>query len=109
MVAIQNGDTWVACSERGIVGYLVLDAQPEYLLLDNIAVSHEVRGHGVGGTLMEFAERRARELGLAEIRLYTGEVMTQNRFYYESRGYVETHRAFDHGHHRVYYRKSLEI
>jgi GNAT superfamily N-acetyltransferase len=108
LAAIERGDTWVAELRDEIVGLLVLEPHPRYLLLDNIAVAKRLRGYGIGRLLMDWTESRALELGLPEIRLYTGAVMTQNRHYYVRRGYTETHRAFESGHHRVYYSKPLE-
>jgi ribosomal protein S18 acetylase RimI-like enzyme len=105
LAAIARGDTWVAELQNEIVGLLVLKPCIDYLLLDNIAVAKRLRGRGIGRLLMDLAELRAFELNLPEIRLYTGAVMTQNRHYYVRRGYTETHRAFENGHHRVYYSK----
>ncbi len=101
------GNTWLAEARGTIVGLLVLEVLSNYLLLDNIAVTKSVRGQGVGKLLMAFSESQAVARGLSEIRLYTGEVMTQNRYYYESLGYIESHRAFESGHRRVYYSKLL--
>ncbi|MHB2028405.1 MAG: GNAT family N-acetyltransferase [Acidimicrobiales bacterium] len=106
---ILLGDTWVAEYQDEIFGLLVLQPRSNYLLLDNIAVDEAVRGCGLGRRLMDWSESRAIELGLSEIHLYTGAVMTQNRYYYESRGYEETHRAFDGGHHRIYYTKTVRL
>jgi len=109
LATILLGDTWVAEYQEVIVGLLVLQPRPNYLLLDNIAVDEALRGRGLGRRLLDWSESRATVLGLSEIHLYTGVVMTQNRYYYESRGYKETHRAFEDGHHRVYYAKSVRL
>ncbi|MBW4078635.1 MAG: GNAT family N-acetyltransferase [Acidobacteria bacterium] len=98
---ISLGSTRLAEYRGTIIGLLVLEAQPNYLLLDNIAVAKSVRGEGVGKLLMAFSESQAAAKGLSEFPLYTGEVMTQNRHYYESLGYVESHRAFESGQQRV--------
>jgi len=108
LAAIERGNTWVADLRKEIVGLLVLEPHPRYLLLDNIAVAQRLRGYGIGRLLMDWSESRALELGLPEIRLYTGAVMTQNRHYYVRRGYTETDRAFESGHYRVYYSKTLD-
>lgn len=79
--AIQRGETWVAELHDEIVGLLVLEPRSRYLVLDNIAVAKRLRGFGIGRLLMDWTESRALELGLSEIRLYTGAVMTQNRHY----------------------------
>lgn len=85
----------------------VLIPEPDCLLLDNIAVSPAAQGKGVGRVLMHYAETCAREMGLANIRLYTQEKMTENIAIYLRYGYVETHRAKELGLPRVFMRKSL--
>lgn len=42
------------------------------------------------------------------VRLYTNQAMTENIALYGRHGYVETHRAVEHGLHRVYMSKSLD-
>lgn len=105
LVSLRN--TWIAELRGVTVGLLVLEPHSNYLLLDNIAVAECVRGHGVGRLLMDWAETQALTNGLSEIRLYTGEVMTQNRHYYVTRGYTESGRTFESGHRRVYYSKLI--
>lgn len=105
---VEAATTWVAEQAGHVVGLLVLEVETDHLLLENIAVSSEVRGKGVGRQLLSFAEEQALELKLPEIRLYTGEVMTQNLYYYPRHGYYETHRDFEDGHHRVYFSKTVE-
>lgn len=90
-----------------IQAVLVLIPEPDCLLLDNIAVSPAAQGKGLGRVLMHFAESFAREAGLARIRLYTQEKMTENIAIYFRYGYVETHRAEELGLRRVFMRKSL--
>lgn len=57
---------------------------------------------------MDFAEQQALAAGFAAIRLYTNETMAENIRLYTRRGYVETHRAEEHGLHRVYMTKQLQ-
>ena len=45
--------------------------------------------------------------GFAAIRLYTQDIMVENNAIYLARGYVETHRATEHGLNRVYMEKRL--
>lgn len=105
---IEQEHVWVAEAEGTIVGLLVLEDMGDHLFLENIAVAGRVRGQGIGRHLLEFADAQARRLRRKEIHLYTGVVMTQNLYYYPRRGYVETHRAFENGHHRVYFTKIVE-
>ena len=117
--AVRRGEAWLA-SELGQplastgaahgaqgVGLIVLVPEPGYLLLENMAVLPFAQGRGIGTRLLEFADARARELRLPEIRLYTNEKMTENLAYYPRRGYAETHRGEEDGFRRVYFTKRL--
>ncbi len=104
---VNVGHVWVAERDDAVVGLLVLKLEPDHLLLDNIAVSPNAQGTGVGAQLLNFAEARAHEHGRTEVRLYTNEVMTENIAYYPRHGFVETHRATDHGYRRVFFTKHL--
>lgn len=104
---IANGQVWVLEDASGIPGVLVLDAQADALLLDNVAVRPECQGAGHGRALMAFAEAEARHRGFAQIRLYTHVLMTENQALYRRLGYVETGRATEKGFDRVYMAKAL--
>jgi ribosomal protein S18 acetylase RimI-like enzyme len=100
----------VHVAERGdvIVGAIVLHERPDHLLIENVAVSPDAQGQGIGKTLLALAEREAAARGLTELRLYTNEAMTENLAYYPRRGYLETHRGPAAGHgRRVYFAKTL--
>ena len=105
--AVRSGQAWVAVQDGQVTGFVVLIAQPGYLLLENVAVPPAAQGRGIGGRLLALAEEHARRLGLSEVRLYTNEAMTENLAYYPRRGYTETHRAEQDGFRRVFFRKSL--
>jgi ribosomal protein S18 acetylase RimI-like enzyme len=104
---IGQGYVYVLSDERGISAILVLIPEERALLLDNVAVRPDAQGRGHGRTLIGFAERMARERGLGAIRLYTNEAMTENVALYGRMGFVETHRAEEHGFRRVYMTKLL--
>lgn len=106
--AVRSGQAWAAIQDGEVVGFVVLIAQPGYLLLDNVAVLPAVQNRGIGGRLLGLAEERARSLGAGEIRLYTNEAMTENLAYYARHGYVETHRAGQDGFRRVFFRKPID-
>ena len=94
--------------ERGISGILVLVPEERAMLLDNVAIRPDAQGRGYGRTLIGFAERMARERGLRAVRLYTNEAMTENVALYGRLGFVETHRADEHGFRRVHMTKLLD-
>jgi ribosomal protein S18 acetylase RimI-like enzyme len=106
--AISADEVWVVDGDGGdLVGLLVLHARPDDLLLDNVAVDPAYQGRGVGRLLLDLAERRARELGLDAIELFTHALMTENQAIYEGRGYVKLRRVDEQGFDRFFYRKQL--
>lgn len=104
---IDEAEVWVAEADGGVVGFLVLVAEEDGMLLEGVAVHPAHQGTGAGRALLVRAEDRARAGGHARIRLYTHEVMVENQALYERIGYVETHRAHEHGFDRVFYEKAL--
>jgi ribosomal protein S18 acetylase RimI-like enzyme len=68
-----------------VVGLLVLQLTPDHLLLENVAVTPHLHGHGIGSLLLRLAEEQARTGGVSEIRLYTNAAMTDNHAYYRGR------------------------
>lgn len=106
---VAGGEVWVAEDDQRIIGMLSLVAESGYLLVENVAVVPEAQGKGIGNALMRLAEDRAAASGLAELRLYTNAVMTENVHYYPRRGYVETHRGEEGGFQRVFFRKRLSM
>jgi ribosomal protein S18 acetylase RimI-like enzyme len=106
--AVRSGQAWAAIQDGQVAGFVVLIPRPGYLLLDNVAVLPAAQNRGVGARLLGLAEEHARSLGLAEIRLYTNEAMTENLAYYARHGYAETHRAEQDGFRRVFFRKPID-
>lgn len=108
---LAAGQLWVLEVEtqgaKTLRGVLVLIAQPEALLLDNIALHPDAHGYGYGGRMLDYAESHARRTGLPVIRLYTQEIMHENIAIYAARGYAETHRVTELGLRRVYMEKRL--
>ncbi len=104
---IADGVVHVLEEDGRVLACLVLIAEADAMLLDNIAVHPEAQGRGYGGVLLRFAEAAARAAGLPAIRLYTNVAMVENIALYQRLGYVETHRAEERGLRRVYFRKDL--
>ena len=104
---IGDGVLHVAEIEGSVAGILVILAEPDHLLLDNVAVDPDRQGSGIGRALIAFAEAAARTAGHAEIRLYTHEKMVENQRLYAALGYEETGRGRQDGFDRVFMRKRL--
>lgn len=77
------------------------------LLIENVAVDPAAQGTGTGRLLMDFAEARARELGLCKLTLYTNELMTENLSLYNHLGFAEVDRREEDGFRRVFMEKGL--
>jgi ribosomal protein S18 acetylase RimI-like enzyme len=107
--AVADAESWVAEDEGEVVGFLVLVAQDDGMLLDSVAVHPAYQGRGVGRALLDLAEERARARGHVLIRLYTHRTMVENQRLYERLGYAETGRADDQGFARVFYEKHLHV
>ena len=105
--SVSEGAVWVLEEGALIVAIIVLLPAPNYLLLDNIAVSPARQSLGLGRRLLAFAEAEALRRGYREIRLYTHQTMVENQRLYASIGYQETGRGTEAGFDRVFMRKPL--
>jgi GNAT superfamily N-acetyltransferase len=104
---VSEGAVWVLEEGAVIAAIIVLLPAPNYLLLDNIAVSPTRQGFGLGRRLLAFAEAEALRRGHREMRLYTHQTMVENQRLYTSIGYEETGRGTEAGYERVFMRKRL--
>jgi N-acetylglutamate synthase-like GNAT family acetyltransferase len=105
--AITDDVVWLAEQDARIVAVIVLHAERDHLVVENVAVDPDRQGDGIGSALLGIAEDEAARLGLRQIRLFTHELMAANIAYYGRRGYVETHRQAEHGFSRVFFTKEL--
>jgi ribosomal protein S18 acetylase RimI-like enzyme len=104
---VSEGVVWVLEEGAVIAAIIVLLPGVNHLLLDNIAVSPNHQGLGLGRRLLAFAETEALRRGYREIRLYTHQTMVENQRLYASIGYQETGRGTEAGFDRVFMRKLL--
>jgi hypothetical protein len=105
--AIRDDEVWVLDEGGELRGVLHLVIGDDHLLIHNVAVSPPVQGRGLGSRLLDHAERRARQLGRPEVRLYTNERYVENLAIYAARGYDETHRTPLSGTALVHMRKAI--
>jgi ribosomal protein S18 acetylase RimI-like enzyme len=104
---VAAGQAWVLEEAGALCGLLVIEAHPDHLMLDNVAIDPARQGLGDGRLLLDFVEAEARRRGLAEVRLYTNVLMERNIALYAKRGYVETERRQEKGFARVFMAKRV--
>ena len=86
---IARGEVWVAEIDASVAAVIVLEQQPDYLLVYSIAIRPAFQGRGLAAELLAFADRHARDNGFSEVRLYTNEKMLRNQAIYAHAGYRE--------------------
>ncbi|HUN76910.1 MAG TPA: GNAT family N-acetyltransferase [Steroidobacteraceae bacterium] len=104
---IAQGLLYIAMRGPRFAGYVAFFPEGDHLHLDAVAVLPEHSGKGVGKALIGYVEQVARDEGFKAVELYTNEAMTENLVMYPKLGYQETHRKYDEGYNRVFYRKTL--
>lgn len=62
-------------------------ANPDHLLIENLAVLPAFQGQGLGRKLMAHVENLAATRGFAEVRLYTNKLFAENIAFYATLGY----------------------
>jgi GNAT superfamily N-acetyltransferase len=85
---MRTMETWVTDGLGGIEGVLILEPHPDHMLVWSLATRPGAQARGLGRLLLAAAEDRARELGLGEMRLYTGSVLTHLVEWYGRHGYT---------------------
>jgi GNAT superfamily N-acetyltransferase len=105
---IAAGHTVVIGAGTEIDGYMVGEPEADAWVIHILGVDPACQGRGLGRRLIEHAAAQGRWLGLPALRLYTNIVMTENIPLYTHLGFVETHRVFEDGFHRIYMRRDLD-
>jgi ribosomal protein S18 acetylase RimI-like enzyme len=85
---IDRNTVWLIEEGSDIVGVIVLERIDDHLLVRNIGVVPSRRGRGYGRRLLDFAEQRARELSLGELRLFSNSLNKPAIAIFEHVGYV---------------------
>ncbi len=105
---IGANQVWVLDQDGEIVGLVVLEEQPEYLLLENVAVLPSEQGKGYGRMLIAFAEQEAVRRGLSEVQLCTNMRMVENIALYAHLGFAEIGRISGDGFERICLAKRVQ-
>lgn len=104
---VTASQVWVARVGEMIAGLIILQPQPDSLLIYSVAVDPQWQGQGVGRALLLWAEQEARREGYALLQLYTNETMVENIALYKRIGYHETRREPYKGFNVIYMEKVL--
>jgi RimJ/RimL family protein N-acetyltransferase/ribosomal protein S18 acetylase RimI-like enzyme len=83
---LDRMEVWLAEGAEGLEGLAILETAEPFTLW-SVAVDPAAQGRGLGNALLAFAEERARQLGFAEVCLYTHEKLAPRIAWYERRGY----------------------
>ena len=81
-------EVWLHETGGDLEGVLILEPRVDDLLIWSIATAPEVQGRGIGRTLLDAAHRRATQLGLDTLRLYTGTLLADRVAWYQRHGFM---------------------
>jgi GNAT superfamily N-acetyltransferase len=104
---IAQGGVYVLRVGGRLTGSIRLTVRGDALEVNDLVVDPAAQGQGLGRLLMIFAEKAARDQGLAALTLYTNEKMVENVALYPRLGFEETERRNEHGFDRIYFRKQI--
>jgi ribosomal protein S18 acetylase RimI-like enzyme len=85
---VERNAVWVIEEGASVVGVIILEHVDDHLMILTIGVIPSRQGRGYGKRLMEFAEQRARELGLGEVRLFSNSLNKPAIAVFEHLGYT---------------------
>jgi ribosomal protein S18 acetylase RimI-like enzyme len=87
-VIMRDMEAWLATQGDRLAGALILEPRADDLLVWSIATDPAAQRAGLGRALLVGAEERARQLGRAVIRLYTGTRLGHLVAWYGRHGYA---------------------
>lgn len=104
---VSLGNLWFCTLGDQTPAMVVLTPCTDHLLIQAMCVDPDMQGNGLGRRLLSFAEMRAKQQGVCEIRLYTNSLMERNLRIYRRWGFKITHREDYQWGQRIHMRKSL--
>ena len=97
-VHVLKATVFIAQSEKkqgSVLGYAIILKRDGEWLLDNIVVSPEAQGRGVGSALIVACETFLQKRGVQRYHLYTNQTMEQNLACYPEIGFFEMARCLE--------------
>ncbi|HEV7305103.1 GNAT family N-acetyltransferase [Ensifer sp.] len=89
---IGRREVWVCEDEATISALAVIERHADHLMIFSLAVAPAFQGQGLGVGLLKFADGKAADWALPEVRLYTNSRMERNIALYRAHGFQETGR-----------------
>ena len=86
--AVREHQFELAIEDGRIVGLIETIAHDDHIWIENVAVTPEAQGRGIGRQLLDSAERTAVEAGFRELRLLTNGAFKANVSLYKRQGYA---------------------
>jgi len=83
----QRVDTTVLEDDDGILAYFCVEDIDEYIFISSFQVRRDLQGRGLGTTMMEMIERKARQEGKAEVELCVQATNERAKEFYYYQGY----------------------
>jgi ribosomal protein S18 acetylase RimI-like enzyme len=85
--AVREHEIDLLYADDQLVALIEVFLAADHLFIENIAVSPEHQGKGLGHYLLNHAETRAKSAGLGELRLLTNQAFATNVRLYQSTGF----------------------
>ncbi|MCW5734163.1 MAG: GNAT family N-acetyltransferase [Enhydrobacter sp.] len=85
--AVREHEIDLLFADGDLVALIEVIPTADHLFIENIAVSPEQQGKGLGRHLMRLAEAKAKGAGLGELRLLTNQAFASNVRLYQSIGF----------------------
>ncbi|GMR65343.1 MULTISPECIES: GNAT family N-acetyltransferase [Bacillus] len=85
---VQRGLTYVAKQEESVIGvFVLLETRPKTMEIMNIAVVEHMQGKGIGKKLLEHAVETAKEHGMLQLEVGTGNSSVSQLAFYQKCGF----------------------
>lgn len=85
---LAEREVWLGEDGGRLIAALVLEVRDDDLLIESVAADPHCQGRGLGRSLLDTAELRARDHGRTRLRLYTGATLRHLVGWYERRGFA---------------------
>jgi ribosomal protein S18 acetylase RimI-like enzyme len=98
LIREEHGRAWVVHLEDKTAGYVIvlfgfsLEYGGRVLEIDELFVSAEFRGHGLGRTILEFVEAQAHDIGAILLTLETESENEKAQAFYGKHGFTKLER-----------------